>query len=160
MDDLALAFEAAVVGRSCRVERREADWAFDLRDKVRLAVGCHWRLVSADGIALTDEDDGQGFGLPAPVDAETSANDLLAGATVSSVTLDRVTADLCLRFSNGLRLDLTNNSSGYEGWQGGFNHDGNAVSIVAMGGGSLAYILNVAYGRVRGAQSVSLAESS
>lgn len=139
MDDLALAFEAAVVGRSCRVERREADWAFDLRDKVGLAVGYHWRLVSADGIALTDEDDGQGFGLPAPVDAETNANDLLAGATVSSATLDRVTADLCLRFSNGLRLDLLNNSSGYEGWQGGFNHDGNAVSIVAMGGGSLAY---------------------
>nr|WP_316628523.1 hypothetical protein [uncultured Brevundimonas sp.] len=65
---------------------------------------------------------------------------LLAGATVSSATVDRLTADLCLRFSNGLRLDLLNNSSGYEGWQGGFDRDGNAVSIIAMGGGSLAYL--------------------
>ncbi|WP_313101091.1 DUF6188 family protein [Brevundimonas sp.] len=133
MDDLALAFEAAIVGRSCRVERREADWAFDLRDNVGLAVGCHWRLVSAHGIALTDEDDGQGFGLPEPVDAEANANNLLAGATVSSATVDRVTADLCLRFSNGLRLDLLNNSAGYECWQGSFNQDGKAVTIIATG---------------------------
>lgn len=137
--DLALTFEAAVVGRSCRVERREADWSFDLRDNVSLAASCHWRLVSADGIVLTDEDDGQEFGLPAPVDAETKANDLLAGSTVFSATVDRVTADLCLRFSNGLRLDILNNSSGYEGWQGGFSRDGNAVSIIAMGGGNLAF---------------------
>ncbi len=59
---------------------------------------------------------------------------------MSSATVDRLTADLCLRFSNGLRLDLLNNSSGYEGWQGGFDRDGNAVSIIAMGGGSLAYL--------------------
>lgn len=139
MHDLTLAFEAAVVGRSCRIERREADWSIDLGDNVGLAVGCHWRLVSSEGIALTDEDDGQRFGLPAPVDAETKANDLLAGTTVSSATVDRLTADFNLRFSNGLRLDVLNNSSGYEGWQGGFNHDGKAVSIIAMGGGSLAY---------------------
>jgi len=138
MDDLALAFEAAVVGRFCRIERREADWVFDLGDKVGLAVGCHWRLVSADGIALTDEDDGHVFGLPAPVDAETKANDLLAGATVSCATVDRVTADLCLQFSNGFHLDLLNNSCGYEGWQGGFKHNGNAITIIAMGGGRLA----------------------
>ena len=139
MDDLALAFEAAVVGRLCHVQRREADWAFDLLDNLGLAVGCHWRLVSPEGIALTDEDDGHKFGLPKPVDAEAKANDLLAGATVSSATVDRITGDLFLRFSNGLRLDLLNNSSGYEGWQGGFHHEGKAVSVVAMGGGRLAF---------------------
>ncbi|MEJ6790931.1 DUF6188 family protein [Brevundimonas sp. BR2-1] len=139
MDDLALAFEAAVVGRSCRVERREADWAFDLLNKTGLAVGCHWRLVSPDGIVLTDEDHGQRFGLPEPVDAEAQANALLAGATVSSAAVDQVTADLCLRFSNDLRLDLVNNSSGYEGWQGSFDHGGNEASIIAMGGGGLAF---------------------
>lgn len=139
MDDLAFAFEAAVVGRPCRVERREADWAFDLRNRIGLAVGCHWRLVSPEGIALTDEDQGQRFGLPEPVDAEASANALLAGATVSSATVDRVTGDLCLRFSNDLRLDLVNNSSGYEGWQGSFHYGGKEASIVAMGGGGLAF---------------------
>lgn len=139
MDDLALAFEAAVAGRPCRIERREADWMFDFGDNVGLSAGCHWRLVSASGIALTDEDDRQEFGLPEPLDAEAKANDLLGGATVSCATLDRVTADLILRFSNGLRLDLFNNSSGYEGWQGGFSRDGSVVSIIAMGGGRLVY---------------------
>lgn len=140
MDDLALAFEAVLVGRSCSVKRRATDWAFDLGSNLGLAVGCHWRLVSSEGIAVTDEDDGQVFGLPAPVDAETKANDLLTGATVSSAAVDRLTADLCMRFSNGLRLDLLNNSSGYEGWQGGFEHSSKAVSIIAMGGGKLAYV--------------------
>lgn len=140
MDDLALAFEVAVVGRSCRVKRRETDWDFDLSGNVGFAVNCHWRLISAAGILRTDEDDGQVFGLPAPVDAESNANDLLAGATVSSATVDRVTADLCVRFSNGLRLELLNNSAGYEGWQGCFKHDGKAITIIAMGGGSLAFL--------------------
>ena len=139
MDDLALAFEAAVVGRSCRVKRREADWSFELQEDTGFAVGCHWRLVSPDGIALTDEDDGQRFGLPEPVDAETKANALLRGTTVTSATVDRLTADLCLRFSNNLRLDVVNNSSGYEGWQGSFDHDGKGSSIIAMGGGGLAF---------------------
>lgn len=61
MEDLTPAFEAAVIGRSCRVKRREADWAFDLRDGTAVAASCHWRLISPDGIALTDEDDGQSF---------------------------------------------------------------------------------------------------
>lgn len=139
MNDLTSAFEASVIGRPCRVTRREADWQFDLGDGASIAVACHWRLISTDGIALTDEDDGQQFGLPTPVDAEAQANALLAGATVSIVAVDRLTSDLSLRFSNDLRLDLLNNSSGYEGWQGGFAHGESRSSIVALGGGGLAF---------------------
>lgn len=138
MDNLALAFEAAVVGRSCRVERRATDWAFDLQDDTGFAVGCHWRLIS-DGIALTDEDDGQRFGLPDPVDAENKANALLGGAIVTSGKLDPLTADICLMFSNDMRLDVITNSSGYESWQGSFFHGGKAISIIAIGGGGLAF---------------------
>jgi len=139
MNDLTCAFEASVVGRSCRVARGEADWTFDLGNGDSIAVGCHWRLISADGIALTDEDDGQQFGLPKPVDAEAQANALLDGATVSTVAIDRLTSDLSLRFSNDLRLDLINNSSGYEGWQSSFAHGENRSSVIALGGGGLAF---------------------
>lgn len=138
MDDLAPALEAALLGRNCRVLRREADWAFDFQNDTGLTVECHWRLVSLDGIVLTDEDDGQQFGLPEPVDAEIKANALLAGAHISAASIDRITADLCLRFSNDLRLDLVNNSSGYEGWQASFSHAGGDATVVAMGGGRLA----------------------
>lgn len=140
MVDLIPVFEAALVGRPCRVERREADWAFDLQGGTALAVECHWRLISPQHIALTDEDDGQRFGLPEAVDAETTANALLAEATISCVTIDQVTADLRLGFSNGLQLELINNSSGYEGWRASFSHAGKVVSIIAMGGGRLTYI--------------------
>ncbi|MFN4091816.1 MAG: hypothetical protein ACK4FG_02835 [Brevundimonas sp.] len=137
MDDFAAAFEAALVGRSCRAERREADWSFNFPPDAALAVGCHWRVISNDGILLTDEDDKQWFGLPEPVDAEARASELLAGAMVQAAKIDRVTADLSLHFSNGYRLDLTNNSSGYEGWQGTFQHAGRGASIIALGGGGL-----------------------
>ncbi|ENZ81204.1 MULTISPECIES: hypothetical protein [Caulobacter] len=139
MNDLIGAFEASVVGRSCRVTRREVDWTFDLGNGTIIAVGCHWRLISTQGIALTDEDDGHQFGLLKPVDAEAQANELLAGATVSIVAVDRLTSDLSLRFSNELRLDLLNNSSGYEGWQCSFAHGESRSSIVASSGGGLAF---------------------
>ncbi|HEV7353037.1 MAG TPA: hypothetical protein VGN74_07925 [Brevundimonas sp.] len=137
MTDPVPLLEAAVVGRTCRLERRAADWVFHLGEAVSLAVGCHWRIVSAEGIVLTDGDDGHRFGLPAPVDAEARANASFAGATVASAAVDRVTADFQLRLSNGLHLDLLNNSSGYEGWEGRFRLAGEAVALIAMGGGGL-----------------------
>jgi len=137
VDDYALAFEAAVAGCACRVERRDSDWVFDLGRGGRLTVRSHWRLVSADRITLTDDDDEQLFGLPEPVNAEAVANELIAKATVSQAVIDRVTADLRLQFSNGLRLDLINNSSGYEAWQASFGYGGDALCLVALGGGGL-----------------------
>jgi len=47
------------------------------------------------------------------------------------VKVDRATADLSLSFSNGHRVELINNSSGYEAWNSG--------SIIALGGGGLAF---------------------
>lgn len=139
MDELASAFETTLVGRTCRLRRREADWAFDLENGVSLAVQCHWRLISSDKITVTDEDDGQKFGRPKPVDAERVANDLLTGTTIASARIDRVTADLCLRFNDGIRLEVFNNSSGYEGWQANFDHAGKTALIVALGGGGLTF---------------------
>ncbi len=140
MNDLTSAFEADVVGRPCRVRRREHDWDFDLQNGRGLAVSCHWRIVSSDGIALTEEDDKQWFGLAEPIDAAMRATALFAGATVTSVKVDQTTADLCLGFSNGLRLDLFNNSAGYEGWKGSFMlEDGRGCSIIALGGGGLSF---------------------
>lgn len=137
-NDPATAFEVALTGRVCTVERREADWWIDFPAHAGIAVGCHWRLVSPDSIMVTDEDDGQIFGLPRPVDAAARANDLLARATVTSVRIDRLTADLCVFFSNGFRLDILNNSCGYEGWQAYLDGRTGLPSFIGMGGGVLA----------------------
>jgi hypothetical protein len=123
--------EAELLGSACRVERRESDWMFTFGDRRSISVECHWRIISSQGIATTDEDHGQQFGLFAPFDAEARANALLSGAEITSAKVDRTTADIGLSFSNGYRLELINNSSGYEAWNSG--------SIIAQGGGALAF---------------------
>lgn len=127
LSDQASALKQELLGSTCRVERREADWLFWFGDSRSISVECRWRIVSSEGIALTDEDDGQQFGLPAPIDAEARANALLSGAEIMSADLALTTADLALSFSNGHRLQLINNSSGYEAW--------NVGRIIALGGG-------------------------
>ena len=131
MNDQATTFEGELLGLACRVQRRESDWVFTFSGSRSIAVECHWRIVSGQGIATTDEDHGQHFGLSAPFDAEIRANALLSGAEITSAKIDRTTADVSLSFSNGHRLELINNSSGYEAWNSG--------SIIALGGGSLAF---------------------
>lgn len=130
LNDPVTALEQELLGRACRVERRETDWVFLFGDGKNISAECRWRIVSSKGIALTDEDDAQRFGLPAPVDAEAGANALLSGAKVTSANVDRTTGDFALSFSNGRRLELINNSSGYEAW--------NTGTIIALGGGGLA----------------------
>lgn len=139
--DEETAFETDLVGRSCRVERREHDWVFDFGDGRNVVTTCPWRLVDDAGIGVTNEDHDQWFGMAAPVNAGERANAFLENAQVILVRLDRVTSDLCLNFTNGWRLDVFNNSSGYEGWSGSYRFkDERARSIFALGGGGIAAI--------------------
>ena len=117
MQSHAATLSAALQGRECRASRREADWNFDFGAQLNIAASVPWRVVTAHGIAHGDVDDGQRFGLPKPVDGETRVNALLSGQKVCKVDVDGQTADLQVVFDGGARLDLFNNSSGYEGWQ-------------------------------------------
>jgi hypothetical protein len=129
---------AALRGRECRVTRREAGWSFDFGERLYLTASVPWRIVTAAGIAHGDEDDAQWFGLPQPVDGEQRTNALLKGQKVLSVGVDEQTADLRVVFDGGARLDLFNNSSGYEGWQALVPGDGKELTVIALGGGGLA----------------------
>ena len=132
--DLDAAFQTALAGKSCTVTLRAHDWEFAFGPANGIAVSVPWRLVDREAIALTDSDHDQRFGLPQPINAETRANELLNGAIVQRVQADAVTADLRIWFSNGIRLELFNNSTGYEGWQAGLN----SQTVVAMGGGGFS----------------------
>lgn len=99
-----------------------------------------WRIVRDDVIAHADEDDRQQFGLPQPVDGEAKANALLEGRLVQGVELDPVTADLRVFFDGATRLDLFNNSSGYEGWEASLRIGQSVASIIALGGGGVAEV--------------------
>ncbi|WP_332773183.1 hypothetical protein [Phenylobacterium sp.] len=137
MQSPASTLAAALSGRECRVTRREADWSFDFGERLNLAVSVPWRVVTADGIAHGDEDDGQWFGLAKPVDGEARTNELLRGQKVVGVELDGQTADLRVVFDGGARLDFFNNSSGYEGWLASVPTGDKMLTVVALGGGGV-----------------------
>src|SRR5262245_21647399 len=113
--------------------RREWDWVVEFDKDATLVVACLWRLVESGRIRITSEDDGQQFGLPAPVSAEAEVNNRLAGAVVEAVELRQGLQDLELRFSTGHLLQIISDSSGYEAW----NVCCGNRQLIATGGGDL-----------------------
>jgi hypothetical protein len=138
MDTPAATLSVALRGRTCRVNRREADWSFDFGERLNISASVPWRVVSEGRIAHGDEDDEQWFGLDRPVNGEARADELLHGQRVVGVVLDEQTADLRIEFDGGARLDIFNNSSGYEAWQASVPAGGKELTIIALGGGGLA----------------------
>ena len=114
--------------------RREHDWVAAFDKDASLVVACLWRLVEFGRIRFTSEDDGQKFGLPAPVNAAAEVNGSLAGAAVEGVELQQGLLDLELRFSTGHALQIIPDSSGYEAW----NLCSGNRQFIAVGGGELA----------------------
>lgn len=111
----------------------EDSWRLDF-EAAGLNIGCVWRLVSGKSIVLAGSDHGQKFGLPKPIDVCSEALRLTSGKPVESVRIDETTADLSITFSGDMRLDLFNDSSGYEGWTFA---DRSGLMLVAQGGGQI-----------------------
>jgi hypothetical protein len=131
-------FESLLVGRRCVIERREADWALNLEGGGSISLPVPWRVVANGRIAFADEDDGQKFGLPGPLDGEALVNRLLGGRPIARAEVDRQTADLALHFGSAIRLDVFNYSAGYEGWHAILPPDAGGTWVIALGGGEIA----------------------
>ena len=140
MHDRVAEFETILIGRSCVVGHREHDWTFDFSGSLGLAVSAPWRIIFNGRIAFASEDDGQLFGLKSPVNGEAKAGKLLEGRAVTAASLDKETADLTLHFGAATRIDVFNNSMGYEGWQGSYAVRDKRWSLIAMGAGEVAFI--------------------
>jgi hypothetical protein len=120
--------------------RREYEWVVAFDKDASLVVACLWRLVESGRIRFASQDEGQQFGLPAPVDAAAEVNGRLAGAVVEAVELRLGLLDLELRFSTGHLLQIIPDSSGYEAW----NVCSGNRQFIAVGGGDLAVFGGVA----------------
>jgi len=121
-----------VIGRPLRIIRREYDWVFEFTDGAVLSVATMWRMRSAKLILVTDADDRQLFGLPAPVDAEHQANEIVADAVAKSLRFDEATGDLRIAMSNRVILEILTNSGGYESWQA--NAGAELLAVAGNGG--------------------------
>lgn len=131
---MAWPFEAWV-GETCsRVERDGHSWSFTFGRTGGISATCPWRIQNAAHIVLTRGDDGQRFGLPAPVDAATLATATLI-APISRVELDEKTADLGIVFGEATVLQFWNDSSGYEGWQASIVSAAGKTVVIGLGGG-------------------------
>jgi hypothetical protein len=117
------------------VERYAEDsWRLNF-EAAGLNLQCPWRIVSNDGVILGGSDHGQKFGLPQPVDVAAEALRLLNGKTVEGAHIDETTADLCITFAGDIRVEVFNDSIGYEGWTFA---DQRGTWLVAQGGGQMA----------------------
>ena len=114
--------------------RREFDWVLVFDKNVQLVIACLWRLLEDGRIRFTGQDDGQQFGLPAPVDAAGEVSRRLGRASVEAVELRKGTLDLDLRFNTGHVLQVIPDSSGYESW----TLSNESSQFIAVGGGELA----------------------
>lgn len=127
------AIHALVSCRLVGVTRRDHDWMFAFDGNTVLVVDCLWRLVSDGRICVTSDDQGQRFGRATAIDAAHEASSRIADTQVSRVELVVGTLDLNLYFSNGDKLQVIPDSSGYEAW----SLRGPLVSLIAVGGGTL-----------------------
>jgi hypothetical protein len=116
-----------------RVIKQDYTWFFQLGNGASFATEMPWRLVAADGLRVSSEDEGQTFGLAQPVDAAESVLGCVGAAPIKSLHAEPLTGDLHVEFANGMRLELLQLSSGHESWRllaGG-------KEVVCLGGGSL-----------------------
>lgn len=116
------------------VKHRGYEWVFGFDNDASIVISCLWRLLENRLIRITSQDEGQQFGLPAPVDASEELNRRIANAKVESVVLREYTLDFELWFDTGHVLQVFPDSSGYEAW---IARD-RGKQFIAVGGGELA----------------------
>ncbi len=111
-------------------------WSFVFGLDARIDVECLWRVMEDGKVILTAEDHNQQFGLPNLINAATKAFELIADRQIKAAHLRDSTADLEIEFSGNMRLDIIQNSSGYESWR---MLDPLGASFFAQGGGQICW---------------------
>jgi len=135
--DINQALADALRGLACTRIEHPSDWFWQItfgNNAVVFGIETQWRLLKDGSIAFGDEDDGQQFGLPKPVDGSALCLEILKPSKVVTSEIRRGTADVTIAFDNGAVLELLNGSAGYEGWSCTFGE----WNIVGRGGGELA----------------------
>jgi hypothetical protein len=117
LDPLVSKVTSVLEGARLRsVTRHEYSWSFAF-DTGILTIECLWRAICGRVVVFTNEDDGQAFGLPQPMDVEAMATEVFAHRYATSVQVSADTADLRISFGDDRVLELLSTSSGYEAWQ-------------------------------------------
>jgi hypothetical protein len=109
-------------------------WSFSFGIHSGISTESPWRVLEHGNIAISNEDHGQKYGLPAPIDAASRASSLLVGLEVEGVKVREGTMDILISLAGDIRLEIISFSSGYEGWQ---VTSPSGHQVIAQGGGQL-----------------------
>lgn len=90
-----------------------------------------WRISLDGNLRRVSGDDGQKYGLSAPIDARAEARDLLGSRTITRVAIDELRGDVSIHLDGGWLLEFITDS-GYEPWQ--LTAPGRNI-VAAAGGG-------------------------
>jgi len=139
LNDRELALETLrpiLVGNEViRVEGRPFTWQFHLQRDCFVNIECPWRVFEDGNYKFSGADHDQKFGLSEPFNVVRETTALIAGKNLTEISIAKEAADLVLHFENEVRIELLQNSGGYEAW----NVAGpEGILVVAMGGGNLA----------------------
>ena len=120
--------------RLLEVAKTDFTWSFVFSDGGSIATESDWRLLAARGIEATSSDDGQLFGLKAPLVASERVLTATREKKILEIQLAERTSDLSLVFEKDVRVDFLHLSCGYESWRALHGTE----EIVCMGGGQLS----------------------
>jgi len=125
-----------LLGKSCTQAQEHAPgcFTFDFGNG-HLVVECAWRIIVGDRLTAAGRDHGQMFGLKSPFDACASAMGTIGNRRVTAAEFHPTLGDLTIEFEGGSRLELINDSSGYEAWS---LRDPNGYTLFTANGGEVS----------------------
>lgn len=138
MVNMTIDLKWVIRNRIKEIGKQDYTWFFAFDGGGSITTESTWRIITADGIRATSEDNGHEFGLSAPLDVVDVAKKIIGQQTIKQYALDPRTGDLSLHFEDNCELQFLNLSSGYESWH--IVHG--AHEIICMGGGKLQEIEN------------------
>jgi hypothetical protein len=106
-----------MIGKRCTsvYENAEGCFTFEIGGG-GLHTTCAWRVVVDGRLAVAHRDHKQRFGLPAPLDACASVMEFVGGREITDALVDPVIGDIVITFAENRKLEVFNDSAGYEGW--------------------------------------------
>ena len=126
-----------LAGRRCKNISIDVSGTYFELEGAGIRAGCPWRILERGRIALGSVDHEQKFGLSTPIDGASRAQELLDERRIRGLSLLPGSADLIVDFGDDVRLEIWNNSVGYEGWHA---TGPNGREVIALGGGELAIL--------------------
>jgi hypothetical protein len=109
-------------------------WNFEFADRISFNVSAMWRLLIEKHIRFVSLDNGHQFGLSRPLDLVSELTEILRGRSLLEIKVQQFTADLFLKLSDNIQIEIFISSSGYETYTFAIEEK----NYIGMGAGDLS----------------------